>query len=31
VGQLVQEQLGGTWTRRNLPDGGAEHTIRVTL
>ncbi len=31
VGQLVEQQLGGCWKRRNRPAGGAEHRIEVKL
>lgn len=31
VGQLISQQLDGTWLRRNHPEGGAEHEIRVTV
>lgn len=30
VGQLT-DQLGGTWKRRNPPDGGAEHTVEFVV
>jgi len=31
VDQLVGHQLDGTWIRRNHPEGGAEHEIRVRV
>jgi two-component sensor histidine kinase/PAS domain-containing protein len=31
VDQLVRQQLGGRWTRRDDPAGGAEHCIEVVL
>ncbi|MFW6292269.1 MAG: sensor histidine kinase [Spirochaetota bacterium] len=31
VSQLVEQQLEGMWFRRNHPEGGAEHEIRVVV
>ncbi|MFW5814033.1 MAG: sensor histidine kinase [Spirochaetota bacterium] len=31
VRQLAEQQLGGTWIRRNHPEGGAEHVVEVDV
>ena len=31
VSQLIEQQLGGTWVRRNGRDGGAEHLLEVDV